>query len=481
MGEERHRQQAIAVGAVLAAGAFLLPRLHAHTTSAGLVVAIVFVIGFGAGLALDRSGRSTDAVFGLEHDVVLVRRFAGLVLCCATFTLGSAAYVDPPAALLPIAAAAIAVGWVFRPVLIVLVQASGPRPIARDVLVGAVISVLGPPLLSAIAGYVATRIWIFDLASTTDGMRFVALLACGVAAVGATSLAGQADTDLVEDDPFADHVADHVGDAADAADGGTASATTTASPLVGPAAGGGPLLEVDRIDVRYGKVQVLFGATLHVDDGEALALLGTNGAGKSTVLRAAFGLKEPSAGRVIFDGEDITGRPAEELVHLGMIQVPGGKGIFPSLTVADNLRMAGYLHKEESRAAEGIERTLAMFPRLRERIDQPAGLLSGGEQQMLALGRAWIARPRLLAIDELTLGLAPVVVEELKAVVRDLQAEGVTLILVEQSVQVALDLTERACFLERGRVRFDGRTADLAGRNDLLRSIFFAGATGDDA
>ena len=159
-----------------------------------------------------------------------------------------------------------------------------------------------------------------------------------------------------------------------------------------------------------------------------------------------------------------------------MLSVPGGRGVFPSLSVRENLRMAGYQLAGAARVREGIERATAAFPRLGARIDQPAGVLSGGEQQMLALARAWIVRPSLLAIDELTLGLAPAAIGELLEFVRELRADGISIVIVEQSVLVAFELCDRAYFLERGQVRFEGRTADLMVRDDLLRSVFFDAA-----
>lgn len=235
------------------------------------------------------------------------------------------------------------------------------------------------------------------------------------------------------------------------------------------------LLETVGVDASYGQVQVLFDVAFRVRRGEAVALLGTNGAGKSTLLRTIFALKECDRGQISFDGENITGLPPEQLVTRGMAQVPGGRGIFPSLTVLENLRMAGYLADDQERIAQGIERVLGEFPNLRARLHEPAGVLSGGEQQMLALSRAWIMRPRLLAIDELTLGLAPQTVEQLVAFVERVKQEGTALVLVEQSVNTALRVADRAYFMERGAIRFEGRTADLLERPDLIRSVFLEG------
>lgn len=237
------------------------------------------------------------------------------------------------------------------------------------------------------------------------------------------------------------------------------------------------LLTCQRIDAAYGRVPVLFGVDLDVDDGELVALLGTNGAGKSTVLRVVAGLLPATSGSVIFDGQDITHETPEERVRRGLVTVPGGRGVFGSLTVDENLRVAEWLNRSDRRFVEETRtRILELFPNLERRFDQRASSLSGGEQQMLTIAQAMLCRPRLLIIDELSLGLAPQIVGELLAVVRQLSAEGTTMIIVEQSVNVATDIARRAVFMERGQVRFTGPTSDLAGRTDLLRSVFFGGA-----
>ncbi|MBW3560955.1 MAG: MFS transporter [Actinobacteria bacterium] len=237
------------------------------------------------------------------------------------------------------------------------------------------------------------------------------------------------------------------------------------------------LLEVVDLDVAYGDVQVLFGVNMHVAEGEIVALLGTNGAGKSTLLRAVSGLIRPRDGVVLFDGEDITGLPAETTTERGIIHVPGGRGVFPGLTVAKNLRLGAYLYrKDEAYTREAYEHAIELFPRLGERLNQPAGTMSGGEQQMLTLAQAFVARPRILAIDELSLGLAPVIVEDLLEVVERINRQGITVILVEQSVNIALELAERAYFMEKGEMRFEGAAGDLLERDDIVRSVFLAGA-----
>jgi ABC-type branched-subunit amino acid transport system ATPase component len=222
---------------------------------------------------------------------------------------------------------------------------------------------------------------------------------------------------------------------------------------------------------------VLFGVDFSVDDGEMVALLGTNGAGKSTLLRVISGLGLPSRGSVRYRGADITFLDAERRLPLGITQVPGGRAVFGPLSVVENLRVYGFTYGRQRRDVErGIDTAFATFPRLAERRNQPAATLSGGEQQMLGLAKALILKPRLLLIDELSLGLAPKVVGELMSTVRDINRAGVAVVLVEQSVNVALSLVEHAYFMERGAIRFDGRARDLLQRGDLVRSVFLSGA-----
>ena len=238
------------------------------------------------------------------------------------------------------------------------------------------------------------------------------------------------------------------------------------------------VLEVRGLDAGYGNVQILFGVDFHVAPGEIVALLGTNGAGKSTLLKAISGLLTPTSGYVFLDGEDITGLDAEITASRGVIQVPGGRGVFPGLTVARNLELGAFLHwRDPDYVAESRKQVLELFPRLAERMDQPAGTLSGGEQQMLTLAQAFVSKPRILMIDELSLGLAPIVVQELLVAVEEMNKRGTTMVLVEQSFNIAMTLAHRAYFLEKGEVRFEGATADLIGRTDLLRSVFLEGAT----
>ncbi len=255
------------------------------------------------------------------------------------------------------------------------------------------------------------------------------------------------------------------------------SALAQSETMLGRLDGNGPLLVARGVDIAYGQTQVLFGVDFHVDDGEIVALLGTNGAGKSTLLNGICGLVEPKAGAIVFDGRDITTLPANQTAALGIVLVPGGKGVFPTLTVQENLDLAGWLfQKDPEHVKRATEQVFEYFPILLERRDQKAGNMSGGEQQMLTLGQAFIAKPRLLMIDELSLGLAPVIVEQLLGIVRAIHAQGTTIILVEQSVNVAITLAQRAVFMEKGEVRFDGPTADLLERPDVLRAVFLQGA-----
>jgi ABC-type branched-subunit amino acid transport system ATPase component/ABC-type branched-subunit amino acid transport system permease subunit len=236
------------------------------------------------------------------------------------------------------------------------------------------------------------------------------------------------------------------------------------------------LLAVQGLDVSYGKAQVLFDVDFHVGRSEIVALLGTNGAGKSTLLSAIAGTITPGEGRVTFAGNDITKAGPNATVARGVVLMPGARGVFPTLTVEENLRLAAWLYRKDPQyVRDATEQVLTYFPVLRQRWRQKAGNLSGGEQQMLTLGQVFLAKPKLLMIDELSLGLAPVVVENLLGIVRAIHASGTAVVLVEQSVNIAITLAERAVFLEKGEVRFEGPTADLLDRPDILRAVFLTG------
>jgi branched-chain amino acid transport system ATP-binding protein len=252
------------------------------------------------------------------------------------------------------------------------------------------------------------------------------------------------------------------------------------SPAAGTAdtAVNGKLLACHGIDMFYGPVQILFGVDFDVESGELVALLGTNGAGKSTLLKGISGLVRPKRGAVTFKGENITKLPADVTAQRGISLMPGGKAVFPTLSVAENLKMAAWLIRDDpERIDRARQEVLSLFPILGQRFHQMAGNLSGGEQQMLALGSAMMTSPELLMIDELSLGLAPTVVGALLEVVEEIHRRGTTVVIVEQSVNVALNLAKRATFMEKGEVRFEGPTAELLERPDILRSVFIAGAS----
>ena len=242
------------------------------------------------------------------------------------------------------------------------------------------------------------------------------------------------------------------------------------------------LLYCQDLQVGYDGVRVLHDVNFEVEEGEIVALLGTNGAGKSTLLRAISGLVPADRGAVIFDGRDTTYAPPNEIARHGIVQMPGGAGVFPSLTVAENLEAASWMRRNDSVGREADQdQIMQAFPELRDRMTLQAADLSGGQQQMLALSMTLLTRPRLLMIDELSLGLAPVVVKRLLKMVRDIAASGVSIVLVEQSANLALDVADTAYFLERGRVRFAGPAPELRERADLLRSVFLAQRSPDVA
>jgi branched-chain amino acid transport system ATP-binding protein len=231
------------------------------------------------------------------------------------------------------------------------------------------------------------------------------------------------------------------------------------------------LLEVDGVDVYYGSIQALRGVSLSVEAGERVALLGANGAGKTTTLRTISGLLSPKRGSVVFDGEEIGGLPAYSVVGKGIAHGPEGRALFPGLSVEENLRF-GWLPRRKDKGSyePALERVFAYFPRLEERRKQAAGTMSGGEQQMLVVARALMSSPRLLIVDELSLGLAPKIVSLLFDIIRDVNAEGTAVLIVEQFVHMALENTDRAYVLAKGEVVLEGRSADLLGSDELLAS-----------
>jgi len=233
------------------------------------------------------------------------------------------------------------------------------------------------------------------------------------------------------------------------------------------AAGEAPLLEVDGIDVFYDDVQVLYGVRFSVGRGEIVTLLGSNGAGKTTTLRAIVGLRPPRAGELRFRSRPLAAVPAAARVELGIALVPEGRELWPQLSVRENLELGAYSQRARRNLRRTMERMFALFPRLQERRDQAAGSLSGGEQQMCAIARALMSEPELLMIDELSLGLAPVLVDQLMQTIVELHAGGMTILLVEQNLTKALAIAQRGVIIETGRVRLEGPSAELAANPEI--------------
>ncbi|MEU0464490.1 MULTISPECIES: ABC transporter ATP-binding protein [Amycolatopsis] len=221
------------------------------------------------------------------------------------------------------------------------------------------------------------------------------------------------------------------------------------------------MLELDGVSVHYGRIQAVSELTLRVDEGEVVALIGANGAGKSTTMRAISGIRPLSAGRITFAGEDITKLRADLRVVRGISQVPEGRGVFPGMTVAENLDMGAYARKDRKNLQPDLDRVFDLFPRLAERRNQAGGTLSGGEQQMLAMGRALMAKPRLLLLDEPSMGLAPQFIQQIFRIVTEINKQGTTVLLVEQNAQQALSRAHRAYVLETGRITKTGTGTEL--------------------
>jgi branched-chain amino acid transport system ATP-binding protein len=230
------------------------------------------------------------------------------------------------------------------------------------------------------------------------------------------------------------------------------------------------VLELDGLDVAYGAIRALRGVSLEVRQGEVVTLIGANGAGKTTTIRTISGLLRPTAGAIRFEGQAIHAAPAEAIVARGVVQVPEGRRIFPELTVEENLRVGAYLVRDRARVSQGFERVYTLFARLRERRAQLGSTLSGGEQQMLAFGRALMAGPRLLLLDEPSLGLAPLLVDEVARVVTELKRGGLTILLVEQNARLALALADRGYVLETGRIVLQGTAEELLANRDVQRA-----------
>jgi branched-chain amino acid transport system ATP-binding protein len=221
------------------------------------------------------------------------------------------------------------------------------------------------------------------------------------------------------------------------------------------------LLEVKDLQVYYGVIQALKGISFEVNEGEIVTLIGANGAGKTTTMQSIIGLIPTRGGSVVFDGQDITKTPCHKIVHLGMAQVPEGRRIFQELTVYENLLMGGFSQKDKAQIKADIEKIYERFPRLSERRNQIAGTLSGGEQQMLAMGRALMSHPKLLMLDEPSMGLSPLYVTEIFEIIKKIKSEGTTVLLVEQNANMALQVADRAYVLETGRIIMDGKASDL--------------------
>jgi branched-chain amino acid transport system ATP-binding protein len=221
------------------------------------------------------------------------------------------------------------------------------------------------------------------------------------------------------------------------------------------------MLEVNDIEVFYGDSQALYGLSLHVDEGEIVTLVGSNGAGKTTTLRAISGLRRVASGTITFEGHSLVDLPASRRAELGIGLVPEGRELWPQMTVLDNLLLGAYGKRARGLRDESLERVFSIFPRLKERVSQMAGSMSGGEQQMVAIGRALMVRPRLLMFDEPSLGLAPVVVQQVFEIIRRVHADGVTILLVEQNLKKALDVADRGYVLETGKISTEGPSARL--------------------
>ena len=234
------------------------------------------------------------------------------------------------------------------------------------------------------------------------------------------------------------------------------------------------LLTVENLTVHYGAIQALKGISFSVNEGEVITLIGSNGAGKTTTLHAISNIIKKTAGKVTFQDNDITSAPADAIVKTGLIQVPEGRRIFSNLTVRENLEMGAYTRKDKPGIKADMENVFELFPRLKERIKQLAGTLSGGEQQMLAMGRALMAKPKLLLLDEPSMGLAPILVDEIFSIIQKINKDGTTILLVEQNAFKALSIADRAYILETGSVVKTGAASDLIS-DDSVRSAYLGG------
>jgi ABC-type branched-subunit amino acid transport system ATPase component/sugar phosphate permease len=424
--------------------------LHQDAGQRGVLGSITFI---GAVLGAAIGGRYADVLFRRSPELTM--RFAGGALLALGVGYGFQAYAPNRYVYVGVGIVAQACLWAGLVPVSPSVAAIVPYRLRSTgfAMVGLYLALVG-----ALGGAIVLGI-VTDMTNDRMAVAIVAPLACMVAA----SLLWLGSKFIRQD------IARSVADLMEERDEGERVA----------AGGEIPVLQVHNIDFSYGQVQVLFEVSFDVRKGEVLALLGTNGAGKSTVLRVISGIALPTRGVVRLNGRNITFTEAEVRVRNGVVQVPGGKAIFPSLTVAENLVAGAYgFVWETERVEQRVDEVLEMFPVLRERIDQQAGTLSGGEQQMLALAKALLLDPEILIIDELSLGLAPVVVQHLLETIEALKAKGITMIIVEQSVNVALTIADRAIFMEKGQVRFEGPAQELLERDDLVRAVFFSGQGG---
>ncbi|MBR1633713.1 MAG: ABC transporter ATP-binding protein [Lachnospiraceae bacterium] len=230
------------------------------------------------------------------------------------------------------------------------------------------------------------------------------------------------------------------------------------------------MLEIKDLQVYYGVIQAIKGISFHVDQGEVIALIGSNGAGKTTTLQTITGMLQPKAGQILFEGKDITKVPGHEIVAMGMAHVPEGRRVFAELSVLENLRLGAYTRKDKNEVEETLQRIYKSFPRLEERKNQPAGTLSGGEQQMLAMGRALMSKPRIVLMDEPSMGLSPILVQEIFRIIEDISASGTTVLLVEQNANKALSIADRAYVLETGNIVLEGKASDLLSDESIKKA-----------
>ncbi|MFJ7927773.1 ABC transporter ATP-binding protein [Peribacillus sp. NPDC096448] len=227
------------------------------------------------------------------------------------------------------------------------------------------------------------------------------------------------------------------------------------------------MLKIEDINVFYGNIQALKGVSMEINEGEIVTLIGANGAGKSTLLKTISGLLKPKQGEVLFEGESIGGKAAQSIVKMGISHVPEGRRVFANMTVAENLELGAYLRKDKEGINKDMEKVYELFPRLLERIKQQAGTLSGGEQQMLAMGRALMAKPRLLLLDEPSMGLAPLLVKQIFNIIQEISTSGTTILLVEQNANLALSIADRAYVVETGRIVLSGNAEELTSSEEI--------------